>query len=267
MKRWVVHELTDSRRAPMNLVYGLIDPRTRLLRYIGKSSAGTARPKQHEYSAKSSKGPDTYCRNWIRELQRLQLRYEIVVLDVIHDATELDEWECWWIAYGWACGWPLTNILDGGVPTAETLAKIRDRQKRKIERAAQAAVERQRRAEEKQRFRAEYEAASAARIRNGLLIAHGPEYVAAMDARKKELGQSKRSPAEIERACFELFEKHKDSRRMFIEVVIGARVTPNTAHWLYEKWLTAADRTPEEMAVDHEALRNRLARERMGEGL
>lgn len=253
----LIHGLVDPHNVPMNLIYGLIDPRTRLIRYIGQSSVGTQRPKQHAKDAKA--GSATYCHNWIKALQRLTLTYEIVILDTLNDVLELDEEECWWITFGRACGWPLTNLTDGGVPSAETLAKRTEQQKRKIEHAEQIAEARRRKTEERQRRKAEYEAESAERLRNFNLRFYSPAQLELI-----ERSQRRRSPAEVEQRCFQLFEKHKDSRRMFIDVIIGARVTLETARWLHEKWLTSGSRGQLALTRDHEELRTRLALEHLG---
>lgn len=252
----LIHGIVGSHNVPMNLIYGLIDPRTRLIRYIGQSSVGTKRPKQHAKSA-----TDTYCRNWIRSLQRLRLTYEIIILDILDDASELDEGECWWIVFGRVCGWPLTNLTEGGVPSAETLTKRTERQKRNAERTERNAAVRQRKTEERQRTKATYEAASAERLRNFRLTIYSPAQLTAMKRGKAERSQSQRSPAEIEQRVFKLFEQHAENPRMFIDVVIGARVTPDTARWLHEKWLTSKSRGAFAMARDREELRRRLALE------
>lgn len=90
------------------LVYGLIDPRTRLIRYVGKSSSGYKRPREHATATKK-----TYCHSWILQLKNLGLTYEITILEVCDSAQLIDK-ERWWIAFGKACGWPLTNMTDGG---------------------------------------------------------------------------------------------------------------------------------------------------------
>ena len=111
------------------LIYGLIDPCTRLIRYVGKSCTGMRRPKKHRLLAPKSVGP--YCENWIRSLLANGLDYEIVVLDTALAKPELSVMERFWIAYGRACGWPLTNLTDGGdgrapgsIASAETRAKM-----------------------------------------------------------------------------------------------------------------------------------------------
>lgn len=85
------------------LIYGLIDPRTRLIRYIGQTMRGIQRSREHRYPS----CPDTYCRRWVKKLQLLGLDYEVAVLEIVEVREQLSDAECWWIAYGRACGWPL----------------------------------------------------------------------------------------------------------------------------------------------------------------
>lgn len=95
-------------------VYGLVDPRTRLIRYVGCSTKGLKRPKQHREVAVGTS--HLYSQRWIRELERCGLTYEIVILEVVVEGEV--KWlyaaEKWWIAYGRASGWTLTNLTDGG---------------------------------------------------------------------------------------------------------------------------------------------------------
>jgi len=106
------------------LVYALVDPRTLLVRYVGKSSCGLKRPRYHKSSKRHS-----YCMNWVRSLQAAGFEYSIVVLEECTLET-LSSSERWWIAYGRVCGWPLTNLTDGGegavglVKTPEHRAKL-----------------------------------------------------------------------------------------------------------------------------------------------
>lgn len=108
-------------------VYGLIDPRTSLIRYVGKSETGLARPGQHR--TPSSLRDETYKNHWLRELFALTLDYQIVILQASSIDAVCDD-ECWWIFYGRVSGWPLTNATDGGdgtrgrVYSQETRAKI-----------------------------------------------------------------------------------------------------------------------------------------------
>lgn len=96
-----------------HFIYGLVDPRTKLVRYVGLSTTGIKRPQQH----RSQKARDSklYKSRWIIELERCGLTFEIVVLEVTRgNWEELCAVEKWWIAYGRASGWPLTNLTDGG---------------------------------------------------------------------------------------------------------------------------------------------------------
>lgn len=107
------------------LIYGLVDPRTLLVRYVGKSSSGMRRPRAHKYRLKG-----THRAHWVRSLLGLGLMYEIVILESVESAELLNESECWWIAYGHLSCWPLTNHTEGGEGTtgyrasAETRAKL-----------------------------------------------------------------------------------------------------------------------------------------------
>lgn len=126
-----------------NLIYGLIDPRTRLVRYIGLSSTGMHRPAFHKSLAPHEQ---TYKANWIKSLHALVLDYEIVVLE--EEPADLAQAERWWIAFGRACGWPLTNLTSGGDGSfgykheEATLAKMRGRKLTDAQRAAVSARQR-----------------------------------------------------------------------------------------------------------------------------
>lgn len=94
-----------------SFIYGLIDPRTLLIRYVGKTKKGMTRPKEHRLCRTATTG--RYLINWIRSLQALGLDYEVVILEECANA-QLDELERFWIAYGRASCWPLTNLTRGG---------------------------------------------------------------------------------------------------------------------------------------------------------
>lgn len=108
------------------IIYGLIDPITLMIRYVGLSATGMRRPKSHRNQRNSS--VDTYCARWVRNLIQSGLEYEIAVLEECGCVDQLPQAERWWIAYGRASGWPLTNLTDGGEglinPSARTRLKI-----------------------------------------------------------------------------------------------------------------------------------------------
>lgn len=96
-----------------HFVYGLVDPRTKFVRYVGLTSEGVDRPREHRRPSKHTE--HLYSARWVRELEACGLTFEIVVLEVLGEDWEaLCAAEQWWIEYGRASGWPLTNLTDGG---------------------------------------------------------------------------------------------------------------------------------------------------------
>lgn len=95
-------------RAPKYFIYGLVDPRDLLIHYVGLSSRGMRRPREHRHSSNLG------CGKWVKQLQAAGLDYEIVVLEELPDDSAIGVTERWWIAYGKACGWPLENLNAGG---------------------------------------------------------------------------------------------------------------------------------------------------------
>lgn len=95
------------------LIYGLIDPISKHLRYVGLSTTGLKRPRCHITPSrlrhdKSHKG------NWIRQLVEANLKYEIVVIQELQEAELLGEAEVFWISYFRNMGFDLANIAPGG---------------------------------------------------------------------------------------------------------------------------------------------------------
>lgn len=107
-----------------NIIYGLIDPRTKLVRYIGKCTRGLKRAKAH--STKWCLAQPTYSAAWIKTLIAVGLIYEVTILEVT-TIDLLSQAERWWISYGRASRWPLTNLTDGGegAPGMYTSRKLR----------------------------------------------------------------------------------------------------------------------------------------------
>lgn len=95
------------------LIYALLDPRTKCIRYVGKSSSGLQRPKAHGYPSRVSTSR-THRGNWIRSLLEQGLMYEIVILETLSSGDLLEEAERRWIAQCRNDGCNLTNATDGG---------------------------------------------------------------------------------------------------------------------------------------------------------
>jgi hypothetical protein len=95
-----------------HIIYALIDPRTSLVNYIGKSSSGLKRPNGHMSKERLARDKTTRG-DWLRQLVALGLRYEVRVLEEV-ESFALDEAERRWIEIARREDWPLTNMTDGG---------------------------------------------------------------------------------------------------------------------------------------------------------
>lgn len=92
------------------IVYALIDPRSLLIRYVGVTARIVHRFSEHDHLD----GRNPHKDNWIRELSRAGVQYDIAILETRQTYEELLSAERWWIAYGRLSGWPLTNMTEGG---------------------------------------------------------------------------------------------------------------------------------------------------------
>ena len=95
------------------LVYGLLDPCTGELRYVGKSARGMLRPKEH-FKPNARIG-HTHIAHWLAKLWRdsAQLPSILILKECASDLETLT-CETALIALFRQCGFALTNILDGG---------------------------------------------------------------------------------------------------------------------------------------------------------
>lgn len=98
-----------------HIIYGLVDPRDHTLRYVGKSTSGLKRPKQHfcPYYLENLPFKNYYVYRWIRKLLKQNVKPEIVVLEEC-EPENLNFWEVWHIAYWKGLGCRLTNATLGG---------------------------------------------------------------------------------------------------------------------------------------------------------
>jgi len=93
----------------MIFIYGLVDPRTSLIRYIGKSVRPEGRLTDH-----CNDQSVTWRTNWIRDLKSHGLKPELTILHELPDDADWQTSEREWISKGRELGWPLTNCTDGG---------------------------------------------------------------------------------------------------------------------------------------------------------
>lgn len=87
-------------------IYGLKDPITNEIRYIGKSNNPKSRYSRHISNAKK---PKTKCYCWIKGLIDENLKPILVILEEV-DINEWGEKEDYWISQFHN----LTNLIDGG---------------------------------------------------------------------------------------------------------------------------------------------------------
>jgi hypothetical protein len=95
------------------LIYGLKDPFTNEIRYVGKSSWGIKRARDHLKPSHVAKETNSHKANWLRIVYANGGRPEVVFLEG-STPESLNDDERKWIAYGRSHGWRLTNIKDGG---------------------------------------------------------------------------------------------------------------------------------------------------------
>jgi hypothetical protein len=95
-----------------NLIYGLQDPFTHEIRYVGKSTTGLTRPKQHfsKYHLKRKQ----YVYSWIKYCFKNGKKPEIVIIQQFNNPDFLFEAEKYWIKYYKSIGCKLTNLTEGG---------------------------------------------------------------------------------------------------------------------------------------------------------
>jgi len=110
------------------LIYGLVDPRTEALRYVGKTTIGHGRYRAHLHRQSLQSG--THKNNWIKSLMATGLAPKwVIIQDFGSDGDILSQAEIFWIAYFRKAGHKLTNLTPGGDgnsnPTQETIEKQR----------------------------------------------------------------------------------------------------------------------------------------------
>lgn len=92
-------------------IYGLVDPSTNELRYVGKTIHLKQRLRKHMTRLENNRKA-----SWIKNLKEKGIKPELVILEVIEDSDDSDwqKWESWWIAYFLQLGCRLTNLNGGG---------------------------------------------------------------------------------------------------------------------------------------------------------
>jgi DNA-binding transcriptional regulator YiaG len=99
----------DPAPGAWHYIYGLYDPRSGALRYVGK----TDRPEQRLANQMNERG-DTHRCHWLQELRSLGLRPTQQILTAVPRGDDWQMAERWRIAVALHMRDPLTNATDGG---------------------------------------------------------------------------------------------------------------------------------------------------------
>lgn len=111
--------LIHSIEKPLNqiYIYGLCDPRTKELKYIGLSTCGFKRMFGHykDCTSKNKQGRFSLVKNWIKSLKHQKMIFEPIYLEYFEtDGPHVDEAEMFWISYFKMIGANLLNHDNGG---------------------------------------------------------------------------------------------------------------------------------------------------------
>lgn len=93
------------------IIYTLSDPRTNLVRYVGKTTNINKRFIKHINESKKS--TSSHKKAWIRGLLNVGLKPIINIIDKV-GKDEWEFWETYWISQFKTWGFNLTNTCDGG---------------------------------------------------------------------------------------------------------------------------------------------------------
>lgn len=97
-----------------NFIYGLVDPITKQLRYVGQTRRGFKRIKEHLRPSVLKRESHTHKSRWISKLKDLGQKPEVVVFQFFEDDEWLNEAEKRWIEYFKQAGHSLVNGTEGG---------------------------------------------------------------------------------------------------------------------------------------------------------
>lgn len=111
----------------MSIIYALLDPRDRQVRYVGMTTEKAERRRRRHINV--SKRRETHCARWVRGLIKAGFEPEIIILEEVPSVDDLAQREIFWIGLYRKHGANLTNLTDGGEGTR---APRSDETRRKI---------------------------------------------------------------------------------------------------------------------------------------
>ena len=103
---------TVSKLPNTNIIYGLCDPDTNIIRYIGKAKELYFRIRNH-YKPSTLKSK-THKNDWIKSLLKDNKRVKVIVIEQCKSIDKLNESEIKWIKHYKDLGYNLTNGTNGG---------------------------------------------------------------------------------------------------------------------------------------------------------
>jgi len=134
---YYVDDMSQAKSSHQNIIYLLHHPESEHV-YVGQSSQGLKRPRQHSSQRSLDKLGHLPRIKWIKSLKQRGLEPEITVLEECASTGDLDEAECFHIANFKSLGIPLLNLTEGGDGGAEISrrywANPEAREKKRIER-------------------------------------------------------------------------------------------------------------------------------------
>lgn len=109
----------------MKYIYGLVDPESGQVRYIGKSIRPAQRLQNH-----MNEVSNCHRSHWLQALKKKGLRPGLVIFEAVQGDWPWQESERFWIKRGRALGWPLTNNTNGGDGVSGLPAETRERMRK-----------------------------------------------------------------------------------------------------------------------------------------
>lgn len=112
------------------IIYGLLDPFTLDLRYVGQSVKGVQRGRDHCRPSVLAKKENRHNAAWIKSVMKKGKKPEVVVLERFESDEKLDEAEKEWIAEARRIGCRLNNVTEGGNKPPITIMSPKERKRR-----------------------------------------------------------------------------------------------------------------------------------------
>lgn len=96
-----------------SFIYALIDPRNDQIKYIGQTSCGLQRIRQHYYN-KDTEGKNSKKCHWVNKLKKLGLVFKVLYLEYTQGLENLNKLETFYIQKFKTSGCELLNHYEGG---------------------------------------------------------------------------------------------------------------------------------------------------------